>query len=75
MILGTSGVICGNLGTFWSNFSDFRMQNQNQNHTVILHISIQDPETQKWPPKAPMQWSPGKPKLTFIILVQSNNDH
>ena len=24
MILGTSGVICGNLGTFWS---DFRMQN------------------------------------------------
>ena len=28
MILGTSGVICGNLGTFWS---DFRMQN----HSVL----------------------------------------
>ena len=27
MLLGTSGVIWGVLGTFWSDLSDFRMQN------------------------------------------------
>ena len=31
MLLGTSGVIWGDLGTFWSDFSDFRMQN----HSVL----------------------------------------
>ena len=32
MILGTSGVIWGDSGTFWSDFSDLRMQN----HRVLL---------------------------------------
>ena len=27
MLLGTSGVVWGDLRTFWSDFSDFRMQN------------------------------------------------
>ena len=31
MLLGTSGVIWGDLGTFWSDFNDFRMQN----HSVL----------------------------------------
>ena len=31
MLLGTSGVIWGDLRTFWSDFSDFRMQN----HSVL----------------------------------------
>ena len=26
MIFGASGVILGDLGTFWNDFSDFRMQ-------------------------------------------------
>merc|ERR1711963_883058 len=34
MILVTSGVICGNLGTFWS---DFRMQN----HSALLKVFFQ----------------------------------
>ena len=33
MLLGTSGVIWGYLGTFWSDFSDFRMQN----HSVFVN--------------------------------------
>ena len=28
ILLGTSGVIWGDLGTFWSDFSDFRLQSQ-----------------------------------------------
>ena len=31
MLLGTSGVIWGDLRTFWTDFSDFRMQN----HSVL----------------------------------------
>ena len=31
MLLGTSGVILGDLGTFWSDFRDFIMQN----HSVL----------------------------------------
>ena len=35
MHLGTSGVIWVDLSTFWSDFSDFRMQNQSVLNNVL----------------------------------------
>ena len=34
MLLGTSGEIWGDLGTFWSGFRDFRIQN----HSVLKNV-------------------------------------
>ena len=34
MLLVTSGVIWGDLRTYWSDFSDFRMQN----HSMLLNV-------------------------------------